>query len=315
MTIVNTRFLSIIISVAIIILLYWQIDFEKIIQVFLQANILWIILGLTLVVPITLLTAFRLTFLSLYLNKIDFLEALKLILAASVMNLILPSKMGDVAKGVFIVREKGITYAQAIPLVVFEKISDLLALLLWCIFGLLFLQNYSSLYVTLLAVSFIFFTIGILSISSKAFVNFAFKFLISLLPNKLSSNVDNFKKGWLEIIDFINNDKIRGFLLSLLSIFLWFLHLLQIWIFIIALSPGVDFFVSLAITPLAIFAGLLPLTFSGIGTRDFAFIYLYAAYFSIATGAALGILATLRYIIPALVGIPFFFQYSNKSLK
>ena len=292
-----------------------QIDFEKIIQVFHQANILWIILGLTLVVPITLLTAFRLTFLSLYLNKIDFLEALKLILAASVMNLILPSKMGDVAKGVFIVREKGVTYAKAIPLVVFEKINDLLALLLWCIFGLLFLQNYSSLYVTLLAVSFIFFTIGILSTSSKAFVNFAFKVIISLLPNKLSSNVDNFKKGWLEIIDFINNDKIRGFLLSLLSIFLWFLHLLQIWIFIIALSPGVDFFVSLAITPLAIFAGLLPLTFSGIGTRDFAFIYLYAAYFSIATGAALGILATLRYIIPALVGIPFFFQYSNKSLK
>ena len=70
--------------------------------------------------------------------------------------------------------------------------------------------------------------------------------------------------------------------------------------------------VSLAITPLVIFAGLIPLTFSGIGARDFAFIYFYAAYFSAATGAALGLLATLRYIIPAIAGIPFFSYYIKK---
>jgi glycosyltransferase 2 family protein len=308
----NIRVLSIIISVAIIVLLYWQIDISKVIHVFLQANLIWLFLGLLLVIPITLLTAFRLTFLSMRSNKINYLDALKLILAASVMNLVLPSKMGDLAKGVFIVKDKNINYTQALPLVVFEKMSDLLALLLWCVIGLIFLQNYSDFYIILLSTASTFLTIGILTISSKFFTNIMFALIMYILPKRFSLSVSAFQKGWFEAIDFIKKDGIKIWTLSLLAIFLWFLHLLQIWLFIFSLSPNVDFLVSLAITPIAIFAGLIPLTFSGIGTRDFSFIYFYSAYFSAATGAALGILATLRYVIPAIVGIPFFSHYLKK---
>ena len=308
----NIRVLSIIISVAIIALLYWQIDINKVIHVLLQINLTWLSLGLALVIPITLLTAFRLTYLSMSSNKINYLDALKLILAASVMNLVLPSKMGDLAKAVFIVKDKKINYSQALPLVVFEKISDLLALLLWCIVGLISLQNYSNFYIFLLLISLVFFVIGILTISSKPFANSIFVLIMFILPKRFFLSVSDFQKGWFEAIDFIKKDKIKVWTLSLLSIFLWFLHLLQIWLFILSLSPNVDFLISLAITPLAIFAGLIPLTFSGIGTRDFAFIYFYSAYFPTATGAALGILATLRYVIPAIVGIPFFSHYLKK---
>ncbi len=308
----NIRVLSIIISVAIIALLYWQIDINKVIHVFLQVNLTWLSLGLALVIPITLLTAFRLTFLSMSSNKINYLDALKLILAASVMNLVLPSKMGDLAKVVFIVKDKKINYSQALPLVVLEKISDLLALLLWCVIGLISLQNYSDFYIFLLLISSVFLAIGILTISSKPFANSIFALIMFILPKRFFLSVSDFQKGWFEAIDFIKKDKIKVWTLSLLSIFLWFLHLLQIWLFILSLSPNVDFLISLAITPLAIFAGLIPLTFSGIGTRDFAFIYLYSAYFPAATGAALGILATLRYVIPAIVGIPFFSHYLKK---
>ena len=140
-----------------------------------------------------------------------------------------------------------------------------------------------------------------------------FTLIMFILPKRFFLSVSAFQKGWFEAINFIKKDKIKVWTLSLLSIFLWFLHLLQIWLFILSLSPNVDFIVSLAITPLAIFAGLIPLTFSGIGTRDFAFIYFYSAYFSAATGAALGILAMLRYVIPAIVGIPFFSHYLKKK--
>lgn len=305
----SMRFVSILVSVSIIALLYWQINLENIIQVLAQSDIVWLMLGLTFVVPTTLLTAFRLTFLSSGPGKIHYLEALKLILAASVMNLVLPSKMGDVAKSVFIVQDKSVGYAQAIPLVVFEKLADLLALLLWCIFGLMFLQNDNNLYTVLLAASLILFIIGALSIGSKAFAGVVFKLIALLLPGRLTSNIDNFQKGWLEVGDFVRTDRARALSLGLLSFFLWFLHLLQIWLFILALNSNVSLLTSLAITPLAILAGLIPLTFSGVGTRDFAFIYFYAAYFSTATGAALGILATLRYVIPAIAGIPFFSHY------
>ena len=297
---------------AIITFLYWQIDIGQVILVFLQVNLTWLSIGLVLIIPITLLTAFRLTFLSMGSNKINYLDALKLILAASVMNLVLPSKMGDLTKGIFIVKDKKINYSLAIPIVVLEKISDILALLLWCFLGLIYLQNFNTFYISLLITISVFLVIGILTISSKHFSNKFFSLMIFLLPERFFLNVNTFQKGWFETIDFIKKDKIKVWSLSLLSVFLWFIHLLQIWLFILSLSPGVGFLVSLAITPLAIFIGLIPLTFSGIGTRDFAFIYLYSAYFPAATGAALGVLATLRYIIPAIVGIPFFSHYLKK---
>jgi len=306
------RILSFIVSASIIAFLYWQIDFEKIIQVLVLSNLKWLAFGLVLIIPTTLLTAFRLTFLSLDSNKINYLDALKLILAASVMNIVLPSKMGDVAKGVFIVKDKNIAYSQAMPLVVFEKINDLLALLLWCVFGLLVLQNFGGLYLFLLGLSLSFLVFGLLAISSKSFINSAFDLIVFLLPRKFSFDINQFRNGWSEVCNFVNKDKTKVFWLSLLSIFIWFVHLFQIWLFILALSPNVSFFASLAITPIVIFAGLIPLTFSGIGTRDFAFIFFYSAYFSAATGAALGLLATLRYIIPAIAGIPFFSYYIKK---
>ncbi|MEJ2040882.1 MAG: hypothetical protein P8X55_18420, partial [Desulfosarcinaceae bacterium] len=65
----------------------------------------------------------------------------------------------------------------------------------------------------------------------------------------------------------------------------------------------------LALTPLAIFAGLLPLTYAGVGTRDAALIYFLRDYLSPGAGAALGILCTMRYIVPALAGLPFLNRY------
>ncbi|HEY9883730.1 MAG TPA: UPF0104 family protein, partial [Thermosynechococcaceae cyanobacterium] len=50
-------------------------------------------------------------------------------------------------------------------------------------------------------------------------------------------------------------------------------------------------------------------TFAGVGTRDAALIVFYQPYFSEATAAALGILCTSRYLIPAIGGLPFLNQY------
>ena len=96
---------------------------------------------------------------------------------------------------------------------------------------------------------------------------------------------------------------------TLTSIGIWFLHLLQIWFFILALKAWTPFLANLALSPLAILAGLLPLTFAGVGTRDAALIAFYAPYFPAATGAALGLLCTSRYLMPAIGGLPFLQEY------
>jgi uncharacterized membrane protein YbhN (UPF0104 family) len=77
----------------------------------------------------------------------------------------------------------------------------------------------------------------------------------------------------------------------------------------LALRGWVPFLDNLALAPLAILAGLIPLTFAGVGTRDAAVVGLYAPYLAPAAGAALGLLFTSRYFLPAIMGLPFVHRY------
>ena len=116
------------------------------------------------------------------------------------------------------------------------------------------------------------------------------------------------------MILYLNIHKKRFVGIMFYSLFLWFLHLLQIWLFILALNGEVPFIHNLALTPQAILIGLMPFTLAGIGTRDATFVFIYSSYFSEATGAALGLLATMRYLIPALFGLPFLSHYMRTLL-
>jgi len=98
-------------------------------------------------------------------------------------------------------------------------------------------------------------------------------------------------------------------LVAVTSVGIWLLHLLQIWMFVLALHGQAPFLANLALAPLAILAGLMPLTMAGIGPRDAALIYFYKPYLSGAAGAALGVLCTLRYVLPAIAGATVVNQY------
>lgn len=95
------------------------------------------------------------------------------------------------------------------------------------------------------------------------------------------------------------------------SLVIWLMHFIQIWFFILALGLKVPFDVNMALTPLAIFIGLLPMTLAGIGTCDAAPIYFYLPYFSAAGSTALGLLCTLRYPIPALIVVSIIFNLTH----
>lgn len=95
------RLISLAVSLVILIVIYWKIDFSKLINVFQNCNVWWMTISLGMVLPLTLITAWRLQQLMPSKAKLRFGEANRLILAASVLNMVLPSKMGDIAKAYF----------------------------------------------------------------------------------------------------------------------------------------------------------------------------------------------------------------------
>lgn len=303
------RLISLAVSLIVLGFIYGKIDFPQLVQVLSACDRPWLGVSLGMVVPLTMMTAWRLQQLMPAQGRLGLGEANQLILVASVLNMVLPSKMGDIAKAYFM-RERGhLTGSLSLTLVVFEKACDMLSLLLWCAFGLVFYPHQGWLF-GLMAVSV---TLGLimggLLLTSRRIAQELWQVGQRLAPRKFRPNFKKLQVAWDEMHTYFWGDRHQLLQIVMTSVMIWFLHLLQIWFFILALNAWTPFIANLALAPLAILAGLLPLTFAGIGTRDAALILFYQPYLDASTAAALGLLCTSRYLIPALGGLPFLWRY------
>ena len=304
------RLISITISLTILAIIYWRIDFDELVQTLGNSDAAWMIVAIGMVIPLTLFTAWRLQQLMPTSNRLGFGEANRLILAASGLNMVLPSKMGDIAKAYFLQRRGHLEGSLALSLVVFEKTSDMLSLLLWCVFGLILYPKKDWFFWLLTVIVAVGLVLGFLLLGSRSFARFSFSVGQKIAPANYLGKLENLQAAWLEMLDYFWRDKAQLTKIWLTSIFIWFLHLLQIWFFILALKAWTPWLINLALAPLAILVGLLPLTFAGVGTRDAAILLFYQPYLSPPTAAALGLLFTLRYLLPAIGGLPFLGQYT-----
>jgi hypothetical protein len=324
---------SLLVSLGLLALIYWKLNkhgqLHELGRIFADCDRAWMAISLLMVVPLTLATSWRLQQLMPRTGQLPFGEANRLILVASVLNLILPSKMGDIAKAYFMRDRSGMNGTLALSLVVFEKACDMLSLLLWCVFGLLWvwvsgakameafrverwaveLAGAPLLYWLAVAVVGGSLLFGLLLIGSQRFARLFFGLGARLPMGKFGERLAKMEASWVEMHAYFWESKARLAKVTLTSVFVWFLHLLQIWMFILALKASAPFLANLALSPLAILAGLLPLTFAGVGTRDAALVLFYAPYFAAPTAAALGLLCTARYVLPALGGLPFIGGY------
>ncbi len=303
------RLISIAVSLVILVAIYWKIDFSGLVQVFQNCDRWWMLVSLGMVVPLTLLTAWRLQQLMPHRSKLGFAEANRLILVASVLNMVLPSKMGDIAKAYFMQKRGHLDGSLSLSLVVFEKACDMLSLLLWCAFGLIVFPQKNWLFLVMTGGVVLGLVTGLLLLGSRKFTKLFFLIARRLAPKKLKPKLGKLQIAWGQMHDYFWSDRVQLLKITSTSVFIWFLHLLQIWFFILALKAWTPFLANLALAPLSILAGLLPLTFAGVGTRDAAIIAFYQPYLNAPTAAALGLLCTSRYLLPAIGGLPFLGQY------
>lgn len=267
----------------------------------------WFTAAVLMVVPLTLITALR--FQALARGSIGAGEATRLILSASSLNLVLPSKMGDLAKAIVLRSRHGMGGGRAVALVVFEKLLDLMALLLVGTLALLLARPpLPGLPLILAAGAAGGLALFLFLLPASPLAALAQR-IAPRLPAGVRSRLESTLAGWADLTAWIWAQ--RGLALAILtgSLLLWALHLLQMWLFARAISDAVPMLPAMALAYLAILAGLLPFTFAGIGTRDAALVILFAPFLTPAEGAVLGVFATLRYVLPALGGLPFVSDY------
>jgi len=249
----------------------------------------WLAAALALFLPTVLVTALRWRVVAAEVRPLFLGEALRMVLGAAAANLFLPAKLGDVGKGAFLARD-GEGRAEGMALALFEKLTDVAALAAWMV--LAFLGAPPAREAEQLAV-----VLGLGVVTSFG--------LLCVVP--LSGFTARGEPGPLTRaavgVAALRARPGRFAVVLLASFGLWGLHLLQFQC--AAWAAGVDVSPALLASriPMAIFVGLLPVSFAGIGPRDAALVYLLAPAVGEPVALALGAFATLRYVVPAAGGL------------
>ena len=166
----GARAASIAVSAALLFGLYRSLDVRLTGEALLKSDPLWLVISVGLIVPITVLRALRFLWVAPPGALPGLAEATRLTLAASALNVFVPLKAGDLIKSYFVARRAPTSAGAAVAVIVYERVSDLFALLFWCVLGWVVMRGtlprgWSVAIVPLLALEAIF---GTLLVSMRA---------------------------------------------------------------------------------------------------------------------------------------------------
>jgi uncharacterized protein (TIRG00374 family) len=298
------RLIAFFVSTTLLVLLYQLIDFSTLTDAMRKADPTLLATGIVAVIPLTVGTAWRFSILTGQ-ARVGIIKSIELILIASTLNLFLPSKMGDIAKAAVLVDRDGMNGKLALSVCLFEKTLDLASLVLLGVIALFYVAGDSPLLGVLAALTSLLLLLLMAIILPVRLLPSAAILAGKILNGRIAGLLKRFSETWQSVVVWFWSDWRRAIGVLLLSIAIWAGHLMQFWLFALAIGAIIPILDNMAFATLGILAGLLPFTFAGVGTRDMALVHFYGAYLTPGEGALLGILATLRYLIPAVAGLPF----------
>jgi uncharacterized membrane protein YbhN (UPF0104 family) len=288
---------ALLIGLALLAVLYARIEVERIAAVLARLDPAWLALAMACFIPQIAVAAARWRWLVSDVTAISPAEALRQVLAGNTLNLVLPSKLGDVAKGWFLARAAAVPLRRGLVAAVAEKVLDLggLCAILLAATAARGLAR-DPLVVAAVA-------------GSAALVLAVAGALARPVPaglaRRLPARVRALAADWAEIRAGWVTRPGRLAAILVLTAGLWTLHVVQILVFFRAAGARAPALAVFALVPVAILVGLLPLSLAGLGTRDAALVYLFAGLDRPEVLAAVGLLTATRYLVPALAGLPF----------
>ncbi len=300
--------LAFILTAGILAIIYMQIDRSLLLHNLMRVNLCFFSLALLLFIPQILISSLRWKIMTSQLSPMGLGQSIQQVMASKALNAFVPSKMGEMSKAYFLRMSSESNLDHSIAAVILEKLLDVGGLCTVLVMGFLAAPGRNNL-------------LWLGAVMAGVYLTMV-AFLLLVPLGGLGERLLNWK-AWLKWLGrlligwsvLLSGWKERGGLLSRilgLSILLWILHVLQIYLFFPSLNHIVPVAPALALIPLSVFVGLLPITIGGMGTRDSALILLFAPYAGPALMAGVGLLCSMRYWVDTLLGVPFLHFYTRK---
>ena len=298
-----------IIGIGLFIYILTKIGISQTIQEISQANLFFLLVALFFVL-ISLITGTLKWFIIARKQKIkiQFYQAFKINFIGIFYGFVTPSKIGGIVRAEYLRKYNNNSLGKGVSNYVLDKVLDL------CSLG--FLAVVFSFTFSLISTNYFYFSLAglILMVSfllifgeeskSKKILRIFYRFVPVKKKNKFKKSFYSFYKDMPEKKHFV--------LFFLFNIVNWII-LYTITFFVgVSLGINISFFYYLAILPIATLVGQIPITISGLGTREATMISLFSLFGVGATKIfSMSMLSLVMGIIPAIIGS--FLIWKNKN--
>lgn len=292
------------IGIGIFIYLLLNIDLKSLLTYFKEADIFYFLISLLFIIPTIFVKGIKWLLIVSEEDRIPLPKAIIAWVAGFSAGLITPGRVGDFLRAKFLKVRLG----KSLLTVLVDRINDVLVLFLLGIFSvfILFSKKNSLFNLSYLFILFfILFLILILVLRNKNIVEKIGKpFYKYLVPEKFKESIGENFNIFYRNFEKLGKRKILGnFLLTILA---WFVGFLQYWFLSFTFGLNLSYFSICLITPVLLLVQLIPISISGIGTREAAAVLLLGIFGvvpELAIAFSLGIL--IEDYILGLIGLLF----------
>lgn len=256
---------------------------------------------------------------SLVKKKIPLLRSSKITLIGFFVGFITPGRIGDFVRSFYLKKDRKLNLAESFSTVFVDRFIDLIVVLVFGVISVLIFSKYfnTNIFYGLIIISIIA-IIGLYIIQKKKTVKiFLRPFYNLLVPEKYKTKISkSFNDFYDNIIKYKRNKKLL-FRVLVLNILNWFVIFTYMYFIALICDLNVSFLYILIISPLVVLVEIIPISVSGIGTREAALVFLLS-FVNISAGVAVSY--SLIYMVLAgwtfsLLGMLFWLKEPIKIKK
>jgi len=265
-----------IISVLLFIYILLKIDVLGVLSLFYNSNIL-------LIIAILVFNAILINFIRAYKWKIiletqkiklAFFSAVQILFLTSFISNVLPGRIGELVR-IYFIKKRGYSIVKSSVSIIIDRLQDISFIVIFSLIGMFF---FSSLFLdqTMLiyTIFIVLFMMTSLVVFSDKFRNYFLNLIIRyLLPKRikkfLKEHIKEFQNELKSITAF------KFVYTALLSLLIWLVNFFMIYLIAQNMQIDISFFHVIIFSSLSSIVTSIPISFSGIGTRDALFIILF----------------------------------------
>jgi hypothetical protein len=275
---INVKLFSLI-GILLFIVILTRIDLSSLFKIFLSINLFFLCCALIVNGIAIVMKSFKWKLIVSTLKKeISLSLSIRAFLIGFSFSVLTPAKLGDFVRA-FYIRDEQCTLGKALSSVVTDRLIDIVTLFSFAFIGILiysFVFHREILSASLLVILAVAIASAVYIVTNKQLLTRLLRpFFNIFIPHHHKKTVSEYYHDFFSGLSVFFQNKKIFFLVIIVGIVSWFPPIVYAWLLALSLGISVELTFFVLVIPIISLLDLLPISISGIGTRDAALIFLF----------------------------------------